>query len=531
MLYSGDQQVILTVITIAYFFFLIGVSVWIGLKQIKTYEDYNVASRSVTLFPLILTYVGTAIGGSILLGLITNGYSLGMGQQWFNAGIILASVLMAVFFIKRIRVLGEKNNYVTIGDFTAHRFGSAARIPTTIAVLTAYCAITGMQFVSIGLILNLIANIPMTAAIIISAVMLTIKTVFGGLKAVVWQDAFHGTLQTIAVFGLFVLVLVAAGDFSQVQANAEAQGLGQLMDPMGIGFAEVAVYALTVGAYQLVRQDLWQRAWAGKDLKTVIKGYWIALALMTATMVMVIWIGVWARFGIGLESEDPTLVYYELIAELLPFEVVIILIVALMATVISCADSFFMCGASSIVNDVIKPRLAKDTSQKALLRWSRIAVVITAVIALVLALAVPVLVELWVTGTAMLVSGLLFPAIVALYFTRVSGRGAIISMWVGLVVSIGWTLLGGPFGIHPVFLGFPLSIATYLVFHFVDRRRLVEFAGLPPEETRLVLDSERSDGAGDEASGTGGTDAGARGDGRAAGTSAAASMEPGRRPQ
>ncbi|MGW9827311.1 hypothetical protein ACUXNS_002330 [Brevibacterium pityocampae] len=32
MLYSGDQQVILTVITIAYFFFLIGVSVWIGLK-------------------------------------------------------------------------------------------------------------------------------------------------------------------------------------------------------------------------------------------------------------------------------------------------------------------------------------------------------------------------------------------------------------------------------------------------------------------------------------------------------------------
>lgn len=73
-------------------------------------------------------------------------------------------------------------------------------------------------------------------------------------------------------------------------------------------------------------------------------------------------------------------------------------------------------------------------------------------------------------------------------------------MWVGLVVSIGWTLLGGPFGIHPVFLGFPLSIATYLVIHVIDRRRLAEFAGLPPEETRLVLDSERTDG-GPEATG------------------------------
>ncbi|GAB97983.1 putative Na+/solute symporter, partial [Kineosphaera limosa NBRC 100340] len=299
--------------------------------------------------------------------------------------------------------------------------------------------------------------------------------------------------QTVAVFGLFVIVLLAAGDFSTVQANAEAQGLGWMMSPMGIGPAEVALYALTVGAYQLVRQDLWQRVWAGRDLKTVVRGYWISIWIMTITIVMVVWMGVWARFGLGIVSEDPGMIYYQLIAEVLPFELVVLLIVALLATVISCADSFFMCGASSIVNDVIKPRLSPDSSQRTLLFWSRVSVVITSLISLALALAVPRLVELWVTGTAMLVSGLLFPAIVALYKRRISGRVALASMWVGLALAIGWTVAGAPLGIHPVFVGFPASILVYVVGHALDRRNLVEYAGVPPvtpEEDPLVSEEQ-----------------------------------------
>jgi solute:Na+ symporter, SSS family len=480
--FTSQQGDLLLYTTIGYFLFLVGVSVWIGIKKIHTYEDYNIASRGVSLFPLILTYVGTAVGGSILLGFMTNGYDLGMREQWFNASILVAGVIMAVFLIKRIRELGDRNNYVTIGDFTAHRFGSGARIPTTIAVLTAYAAITGMQFVAVGLVLNLVAGVPMTLAIIVSAVMLTVKTVFGGLKAVVWQDAFHGTIQTVAVFGLFVLMIVTIGDFDQVRANAAALDETAHLGVFNVTLAEVLIYALTLGAYQLVRQDLWQRAWAGQDLKTVIKGYWIAIILAGITGILVIWMGVMARYGLQIDSEDSSLIYYEVITELLPFEVVVILILALLATIISCADSFFMCGASSIVNDVVKPALKGTPSQKRLLVWSRVAVVITGVIALVLALLVPQLVELWVTGTAMLVSGLLFPALVALFAKKVSGRGAILSIWAGLIVSVGWTLAGSPFG-HPVFLGLPTSIIVYVFYHVLDKERLVEFAGLPPSKT------------------------------------------------
>lgn len=492
-MFTDDQQTILAVTTVLYFIFLVGVSVWIGIKQIRTYDDYNVASRNVSLFPLILTYVGTAIGGSLLLGIMTDGYQMGMGQQWFNIMIFVVSVIMALFVIKRIRQLGERYQYVTIGDFTAHRFGGGARIPTTLSVLTAYCAVTGMQFVSVALVLNVVAGISMTQGIVISCIMLTLKTVFGGLKAVIWQDAVHGTIQTLAIFGLFVLVLVTVGDPQAITDNARAAGEIEMTSVFGISAGSVAVYALTVGAYQLVRQDLWQRAWAARSMKTVMRGYWISIILMTVTIVMVVWIGVWARFGLEIESADPALIYYEVIDHLVPFWLVVVMIVALLATVISCADSFFMCGASSIVNDVIRPRLAQDTGQRALLRWSRLAVVVTSVIALVLALAVPRLVELWVTGTAMLVSGLLFPALMALYLPKVSQRAGIASMWVGLGLAVVWTLfLEGATGIHPVFVGFPASVLTYLVVHTVEAHngRLEEYAGEPPR-----LDGQPDDAA------------------------------------
>src|SRR5699024_2828746 len=137
---------ILVSIVIIYFFFLFILSFYINKRSIKTYDDYNLASRNVSLFPIILTFVGTAVGGSTLLGFMENGYLLGMGQQWLNISLFVMGILMAFFLVKKIRKIGNKYKMVTIGDYTALRYGEPARTPTIISILIAYCAITGMQF-------------------------------------------------------------------------------------------------------------------------------------------------------------------------------------------------------------------------------------------------------------------------------------------------------------------------------------------------------------------------------------------------
>src|SRR5699024_4167522 len=332
-MYNGDERFILGSIVIIYFLFLFGVSLYINFCSIKTYDDYNVAGRSVSIFPLILTFVGTSVGGPILLGFMENGYPLGMRHQWLNFGIFFAGIIMMFFFVKRIREYGEKYDMVTITDFTTLRFGKKAKIPTVVSVLIAYSSITGMQFVAIATILHLTIGFSMTAGIIISWIMLSIKTYFGGMKSVIWQDALHGTIQTVGVFVLFVAVIVFSGGWSEISNQAALVNETSHLSFFSISPTEVMVYLLTIGAYQFVRQDLWQRYWAAKDLKTASRGYWISILLSLLTGFFVIFIGVASKYGLSLEGIDPTLSYYAIIGEVFNFPMIIIMIIALLATV------------------------------------------------------------------------------------------------------------------------------------------------------------------------------------------------------
>src|SRR5690625_5609052 len=190
-MFTGKEQLLLGFVILAYFTFLFVLSLFMK-RKIKTYDDYNVAGRSVSVFPLILTFVGTGIGGATLLGYMENGYSLGMGQQWIHITMFIAVILLASFLLKRIRHLGEKYNMVTIGDYTSLRYGEKARSPTVISFLFSYCAMTGRQFVAIGSILNLTIGFNMTFGILIGWVLLTANTYLGGLKYYMCQDFTQG---------------------------------------------------------------------------------------------------------------------------------------------------------------------------------------------------------------------------------------------------------------------------------------------------------------------------------------------------
>lgn len=78
-MFNGEERIILTVTVFVYFIFLFVLALYMNRKT-KTYEDYNVAGRSVGLFPIMLTFIGTGVGGSTLLGYMENGYRLGMGR-------------------------------------------------------------------------------------------------------------------------------------------------------------------------------------------------------------------------------------------------------------------------------------------------------------------------------------------------------------------------------------------------------------------------------------------------------------------
>jgi len=466
-MFNGKEQMILGLVVFLYFILLFALSLYMKQKT-KTYEDYNVAGRSVSFFPLMLTFIGTGVGGATLLGYMENGYTLGMREQWIHITMFFVVIVLALFLLKRIRKLGEEYHLVTVGDYTALRYGEKARIPTVISFLFSYCAMTGMQFVAIASILNLTIGLNITIGIFIGWGLLTVKTYLGGLKAVIWQDVIQGIILTSGVILLFFIIIKNSGGWGTVIANAQAENQAAMLYVFNITPTEILIYLLTLSFFQFIRQDVWQRIWAAKSLKTAQTSYWISMIIAVALGAIVVAIGIFSRFELNLGDIDPTLVYYHVINDVFPFSFVILMIVALLAAVISTADSFFIAGSSSIVNDIIKPNI-QDTSQINLLFYSRISVLIVSLVALLLALMIPGLVNLMVTGTAMAVSGLLAPVILGMFWEKPTNIAGVTAMWIGLGSSVIWTLLSHPFNLHPIMIGLPLSLVTLLIVTFTTQ--------------------------------------------------------------
>src|SRR5699024_4686902 len=156
-----------------------------------------------------------------------------------------------------------------------------------------------MQFVAIATVLTLTTGLDMTLGITLSWIMLTIKTVLGGLKSVVFQDALHGTIQTVGIFVLFVVVIIASGGWETIETNAAKMDQLSDLDVMNIPPSQLAVLFLTIGGYQFVRQDLWQRIWASRTMAVLRTSFWIAIVLQTLLGTVVVVLGVMAKFGLG----------------------------------------------------------------------------------------------------------------------------------------------------------------------------------------------------------------------------------------
>lgn len=424
--------------------------------RIKTYDDYNVAGRDVSVIPLVLTVMGTAIGGSTVLGFTTSAFLLGLGRSWEILPAYLVVVLMIIVMLKPIRSIGTRFKMVTIPDYTAMRYGEGARLPSALAVLLAYCAITGMQYTAIATFLYIISGLNLTSGILAAWFILTLKTYFGGLKAVIRADIVQGAVQNLGIIILFIVIYIFIGGYRGASELALAEGRPEMTAILNIPFRDLLVFLFTLGGYQLVRQDSWQRIWAAGDMQIAKKGFWISTIFGFLITIAIFSIGTFGSL-IGVNVEDPALAFYAISQAVLPTYGLVIVITALMATIISSADSNLVAGASSVINDIIKPRLKKK-DDSTLVRNSRYAVLATSIISLFLALYIPRLIELWVTGTAMLTSSLLIPVMAALFWQKATKAGGVTAIWGGLAVALLWQLLGHPYGLHPVYLGLPVSL-------------------------------------------------------------------------
>ena len=198
---------------IGYLIILVVVGAWRS-QAVKSQDDFMVAGRRLSAKVLIGTLLATWIGsGSIIAG-AGLAYDRGMPALWFSAGVWMA-LFIQYFVAGRARAFGQ----YTVPDILEVRYNQWARVLGTLVTIIAYTAIVSYQFRAGGMVLNMVAGIPVEQGIILTAVFVIAYTALAGMISVAYTDVVNGVVLLLGFIIGFPFLLKLAGGWGNVVAT------------------------------------------------------------------------------------------------------------------------------------------------------------------------------------------------------------------------------------------------------------------------------------------------------------------------
>ena len=185
-------------------FFIAGVfAVGIYFKKfIHTSEDFFLAGKKLTWWIIGMSIIGTNIGSYDYVGGAGAAYTVGIAQanyEWIGA--IPAMVLSALLFIPYYWRAGV----YTVPEYLGKRYGQPVRIIEALLWGSFLVCCIAIFFWASGLMINTYLGWPIWFGIMITAIVVGIYTVSGGLTAVAMTDVIQ--LVVMLVGGVAVAVI------------------------------------------------------------------------------------------------------------------------------------------------------------------------------------------------------------------------------------------------------------------------------------------------------------------------------------
>ena len=340
----------------------------------------------------------------------------------------------------------------------AAHYGAAARLFTGLFSL-AYCiAILGAQVLAIGTVCNVILGIDVSTGILLGMAVVLLYSTLGGIWAVIQTDA----LQFILLALFIPLTLIIGVD----QAGGTEALIARLPDShlTVLGDYSVGLFASIFIAYLLgetLVPPYTQRALAAPDARHARIGYTLAGVFGFGFYFVSASIGLVAL--VLLPDTSPDRALPELIATTLPIGITGLVLAALLAVVMSTADSYLNSSAVVFVRDIYQSFINPDIDDRHRLRLERGITILIGAGAIGFALYATSIIDALLLSYALWAPTVLIPLLLALTLDCRCRRSACYSMLAGALSAIGWDLFGlaQSSGISGLIIG---VIANLLVF-------------------------------------------------------------------
>ncbi|UCB51538.1 MAG: sodium:solute symporter family protein [Candidatus Zixiibacteriota bacterium] len=419
----------------------------------KTQTDFMVAGRKLPAAVLVGTLLATWIGSGSIIASAGLSYNKGFAALWFDAGVWVA-IIVLYFVAARARKLAQ----FTVPDILEIRYNEVARILGSLTTIIAYTAIVSYQFKAGGMVLNMVAGIPTEQGIILTAVFVIAYTALAGMISVAYTDVVNGVVLLLGFIIGFPFLLKLAGGWGNVVATLPADRF-QVLGTMTIW--EALGYSLPTMLLLLGESNMYQRFFSAKDeraAKASVLG-WISGTIFVETLIVVLAI-IGSSIFIGINPES--VILHSVRHGLSPV-IGCVLLAAIVAVIVSTADSFLLVPSTNIMRDIYQRFINPNVSQKKMVLYSRIVVILLGIIAFVQVRFFTTVLAMALYAYTMYGVGITPATLAAFFWKRATPTGGVCSIASGMVTTIVWELLKKPFDVPTVYPALILSVSSLII--------------------------------------------------------------------
>jgi SSS family solute:Na+ symporter len=441
----------------------------IGVKFRKTSKnliEYVLAGRRLTLPLFVGTLVSTWYGGILGVGEITYKYGL---VNWVTQGLFwyLSYFIFAFFLATRIR----KSEFITIPDQLEHFYNRKTALLG--AFLNFIMVVPCVYVLSLGTIIQLFFGGEYKIFALILGTIITLGyTYMGGFWADVLTDFVQFVFMCISVAILLFVSVAKFGSLDFLQNNLPHTHLTFT----GTWSTQSIIIWGFLAMVTLVDPSFYQRCYAAQNPKIAKNGVLISIFFWFLFDICTTFVGLYSRAV--LPNVDPLFSFPLYVDKIMPPILKGICFTGIIATVMSTVDSLTFLGALNFSNDFIKKFAYKRATNEQMVKFTKIGLIFTALVALIISIFSTSILNLWYTLGSVCVAAIMVPLLFSFILKkRDFGNIGLYSMLAGGLSSGTWLSYGiyykngnFLFNIEPLYIGLGSSLIVYFLFFVIKKR-------------------------------------------------------------
>ena len=424
----------------------IGFAAW---RYTNNLSDYILGGRSLGAFVTAMSAGASDMSGWLLMGLPGALYFSGVSESWIAIGLIIGAWFNWNLVAGRLRVYTEiTNNALTLPDYFSHRFEDTSRVLRVLSAVvilvffTIYCA-SGM--VAGARLFEETFGMSYNVSLWAGAAATIIYVFIGGFLAVSWTDTVQATLMIFALLLAPIMVITAVGGLNE--SLTVIQNLNPKYMDLFSGTSFIGIISLLAwGLGYMGQPHILARFMAAENFATIKNARRIGMAWMILCLIGAMAVGF---FGIayfaahpdqaGVVTANREKIFISLSQILFNPWIAGILLSAILAAVMSTLSCQLLVCSSALTEDFYKAFFRPSASQKELVWFGRIMVLVVAVIAIVIA-GNPKSSVLGLVSNAWAGFGAAFGPVVllSLVWPNMNRNGALAGMFIGALTVMVW---------------------------------------------------------------------------------------------